>query len=167
MLKILGVFIPLIAAATPALSGEWEIVARSDNLALGVDRLSIRSSGSNRTYWRVIVYRVMQDGIDYRLTRNRVNCDNWTISGISTVSYSINNSTPIDSSELSGRSAVIVPDSLGEAEADYVCQDQFESTTSWAVSAEEFAIDRRTSPGEFDAAWREQRPPDLSIVFGS
>jgi hypothetical protein len=170
MLKAIGLSLAIAAIAGSASAGEWEIISRSDNLALGVDRTSIRASGSLRTYWKVSVLRTpgMIDGktYDYRVARVRVNCEAWTIAALSSVSYQIGISAPVDSGELTGTSSAIVPDTVGEAEAEYVCGDPQESTTAWAATAEEFAIDRRTSPGEFDAAWREQRPVDTSAIVG-
>lgn len=169
MLKAIGFSLAIAAVAGSASAGEWEIIGRSDNRALGVDRTSIRASGSFRTFWQVIVQRTpdMTDGktYDYTVYRVRVDCEDWTRAGLSGVHYRIGKTTPVSLFELSGISKAIVPDSLGEAADKYVCGDPLESLSAWSPTAEEFAIKRRTSPGELDAAWREQRPVKPELIF--
>jgi hypothetical protein len=166
MLKAIGLSLAIAAIAGSASAGEWAIISRSDDLVFGVDRTSIRASGSLRTYWKVVVLRTprMFEGktYDYVLYRNRVDCEDWTAAGLYGVYYRIGNSAPVSSFELLGTSSAIVPDTLGDDEARFVCRDPRESLSAWAATADEFAIDRRTSPAEEDAAWREQRPAKLT-----
>jgi hypothetical protein len=141
----------LVAATLPAWAApDWafSFALSSDTKATFFDLNSVKKVGDIVTFWTDVYNKVPDKGIKHMVVRTRVNCSEQTAVVLSYVAYLQNgdNKTRENDSE---RMQALVPGSVGEQQADLVCNKTFPG----AVEPKKLRRIGSKSPEETSAAW--------------
>lgn len=126
MLKTLIAVAVLAASSGTAAAGDWLYATHSDNVAVGIDISTLRTSGTRKIGWTIWVNPTTQavggPSFDYRLSRSAFDCDAQTIQHLSSTYYLFADSRPIDQAQ-SDPIQHVVPDTLAAGLMELACLD--------------------------------------------
>ncbi|WP_343343391.1 surface-adhesin E family protein [Sphingomicrobium sp. XHP0239] len=123
----LGATIASIVLAAPVWAAEWEYVGRINTSEgwefYSVDKTSVRLIGNQRTFWTKVELITPDRDESYTARKSfwRLDCRQWTMAAVSEVRYdAAGNVVASVTDEISLRP--IVPETIGEAVAEYACK---------------------------------------------
>lgn len=122
-MKAVGIAAVLLLASAGAAEAEsWRLAAIATNELRGVDTDSIRSIGSRRDHWVIVVKDVpSRPGESYILVHEEADCERRTTKTLGIIVYDVDGNV-LDSGE-GERVSDVVPGSFGESQFNAVCTE--------------------------------------------